>query len=414
MDAFERVTMISSTPNMPRSPLARFAAAGVAMLLVGLGGCISSGKVADETKRITEIIRAAKLQAYYCAAKDLALAEAHLELANVESKRGDTIAAYEHIERAKRHSAKVYAVKDKKGCCPDGDGDGLCDAEDKCPGDAEDMDGDEDTDGCPESDRDDDGIHDQRDRCPDEAEDKDGFLDEDGFPEDKDGYADADGCPDFDNDGDGILDFPQRNDKCANKPEVYNGIDDLDGCPDKKAAPPKPKEYKNIIVEKDRIVFKKQIRFKTGSAKIIGDLSFQILDEAADALRSRTDVRVQVEGHTDKCGSSRSNKLLSQQRAESVVAAMVERGLARSRLLPVGFGQCSPISEYRDSTKEALAKNRRVEFNFIIADGQSDTLRDRQPDAECLRETRKQKITKCRKTRSKKRRRRTRSKRRRK
>ncbi len=376
--------MISGTTNMQPSPLARITVAGVALLLLVLGGCISANQVADETKRITEIIRAAKVQAYYCAAKDLALAEAHLEFANIESNRGDTIAAYEHIEKAKKHSARVYAVKDKKGCCPDGDGDGLCDAEDKCPGDPEDMDGDEDTDGCPESDRDNDGIHDQRDRCPDQAEDKDGFLDEDGCPEpdndadgvpdkrdrcrnvqeDKDGYADADGCPDFDNDGDGILDFPQRNDKCPNKPEVYNGIDDMDGCPDKKALPPKPKEYKNIIVEKDRIVFKKQIRFKTGSAKIIGNLSFEILKEAADALGSRSDVRVQIEGHTDERGSARSNKRLSQRRAESVVAALVKGGIARSRLLPMGFGEERPLDSAHN--KAAWAKNRRVEFNFIM------------------------------------------------
>jgi len=351
--------------------------------LTMLAGCISSRKVAEETKRMSEIVRSAKVQAYYCAPRELALAESHIDFARVESGRGDTISAKYHIRLAKTYTAKVFAVKDKKGCCPDRDGDGFCDAGDKCPDDPEDFDGDEDTDGCPEYDRDGDGIHDQKDRCPDEAEDKDGFLDEDGcpeldndrdgvpdkkdacpnVPEDKDGYADADGCPDFDNDGDGKLDYPISADKCPNKPEVFNGLEDGDGCPDKKAAPPKPKEYKNIVVEKDRIVFKKQIRFKTNSSKIVGKLSFQILDEAADALKTRNDVRVQVEGHTDERGSDRKNKKLSQRRAESVVQALVSRGIARSRLIPVGYGEDRPLDPAHN--KAAWAKNRRVEFNFL-------------------------------------------------
>lgn len=347
-------------------------------------GCVSSKKVSQETKRMTEIIRSARDQAYYCAPIDLALAESHIDFAKIESKRGDTINAWEHLKRAKVHTAKVYAVKNKKGCCPDRDGDGMCDVGDKCPDDPEDFDGDEDTDGCPEYDRDGDGIHDQKDRCPDEAEDRDSFLDEDGcpdkdndadgvpdlkdkcpnVPEDKDNYSDSDGCPDFDNDGDGILDFPVKADKCPGKPEVYNGLDDLDGCPDKQAAPPKPKEYKNIIVEKDRIVFKKQIRFKTNSAKIIGQISFDILDEASQALKARSDVKVQVEGHTDERGNDKYNKKLSQSRAESVVNALVQRGVARSRLIPLGYGEERALDTGHN--KAAWAKNRRVEFNFIM------------------------------------------------
>ncbi|MEY3013002.1 MAG: OmpA-like protein [Pseudomonadota bacterium] len=361
------------------------AALGVALAVL-LSGCISGKKVEEETTRMSEIVRSAKVQAYYCAPEALALAESHIEFARLESDRGDTISAWEHIKIARENTAKVFAVKDKKGCCPDRDGDSFCDAVDKCPDEPEDFDSDEDDDGCPEYDRDGDGLHDNKDRCPEAAEDKDGFLDEDGcpepdndrdgvpderdgcpnVPEDKDGFADGDGCPDFDNDGDGILDYPVVADKCPNKPEVYNGLDDTDGCPDvkKEEPPPKPKEYKNIVVEKDRIVFKKQINFKTNSAKIIGAVSFQILDECADALKSRQDVRVQVEGHTDERGPDKKNKKLSQQRAESVVKALIDRGIAASRLLPIGFGEERPLDPAHN--KAAWAKNRRVEFNFLM------------------------------------------------
>ena len=78
----------------------------------------------------------------------------------------------------------------------DKDGDGIVDRLDKCPDQAEDKDGFEDDDGCPDPDNDNDGIADALDKCPDEAEDKDGFEDDDGCPDpdnDKDGIADARG-----------------------------------------------------------------------------------------------------------------------------------------------------------------------------------------------------------------------------
>ena len=75
----------------------------------------------------------------------------------------------------------------------DQDGDGVPDEVDQCPELAEDKDGFEDSDGCPDFDNDDDGVPDDSDRCPTEKEDSDEFEDEDG-------------CLDPDNDHDGILD----------------------------------------------------------------------------------------------------------------------------------------------------------------------------------------------------------------
>ena len=65
-------------------------------------------------------------------------------------------------------------------------------------------------------DQDEDGIPDSKDSCPAVAEDTDGF-------------EDLDGCPEFDNDKDGILD---NDDECVDEPETVNGFQDEDGCPD--------------------------------------------------------------------------------------------------------------------------------------------------------------------------------------
>jgi OmpA-OmpF porin, OOP family len=179
----------------------------------------------------------------------------------------------------------------------DMDHDGVRDDVDGCPEIAEDRDGFEDSDGCPEIDNDDDGVLDKEDACPNVAGEEtkdpktngcpvaasaphaDGGKDADGDgvpdatdkcptqPEDKDGFEDADGCPDPDNDADGINDKddacptqkgeastdPARNgcpntdrdgdtfdndvDKCPDAAEVFNGVTDDDGCPDEGGKP---------------------------------------------------------------------------------------------------------------------------------------------------------------------------------
>jgi hypothetical protein len=99
----------------------------------------------------------------------------------------------------------------------DSDGDGVPDHRDGCPGAAEDRDGFEDADGCPDPDNDGDGIGDAFDFEPLAAEDLDGF-------------EDWDGAPDPDNDGDGI---PDADDMCPDAAEDFDGYEDADGCPDR-------------------------------------------------------------------------------------------------------------------------------------------------------------------------------------
>ncbi len=127
----------------------------------------------------------------------------------------------------------------------DRDRDGIMDADDQCPDFAEDLDGFEDLDGCPDEDNDLDGIADAADACPDQTEDFDGFQDEDGCPDldnDEDGILDPEdacpveaglpedkGCPTYDKDSDGILDDV---DQCPTDPEDLDGFEDEDGCPD--------------------------------------------------------------------------------------------------------------------------------------------------------------------------------------
>ena len=85
------------------------------------------------------------------------------------------------------------------------------------------------------------------------------------------------------------------------------------------------------------------------------------LDEIANLLKSRPDLKLFVVGHTDLTGNLQRNVRLSQGRAESVVNALVEDyGIARERLEPHGVGPLSPVAE--NTSEPGRARNRRVEL----------------------------------------------------
>lgn len=212
----------------------------------------------------------------------------------------------------------------------DRDGDGILDDIDQCPDVAEDRDGFEDEDGCPDFDNDGDGIADNNDKCPNDPEDLDGFQDEDG-------------CPENDNDRDGIVD---NSDNCPNNPETVNGYKDQDGCPDEK-----PKEIKQALILKG-------VNFKTASAELLEE-SYYVLEKVFNSLEAYPHVQVEIAGHTDNQGGDQYNMALSYDRAKSVMSYLVMRGISADRLVARGYGETQPIAS--NDTEEGRYKNRRVE-----------------------------------------------------
>ncbi len=279
------------------------------------------------------------------------------------------------FDKCPNEAEDVDGFEDEDGCPdPDNDGDKIFDGYDSCPNDPEDLDGFMDDDGCPDLDHDEDGILEPNDKCPEEPEDFDGFEDEDGCPEpdndrdgildvddfcpeepeDIDGFEDEDGCPEYDNDGDGV---PDMKDLCPNEPEVLNGIKDDDGCPDKG----KPL----VVVSKNKIELKEMIQFKTNSDEIKGAVSFDILNIVSSVLLGNPELKVMIEGHTDNKGSEENNRKLSQKRADSVKKYLVSSGIAAARLETKGYGSDKPIED--NKTVAGRNANRRVEFIIIRA-----------------------------------------------
>jgi outer membrane protein OmpA-like peptidoglycan-associated protein len=84
------------------------------------------------------------------------------------------------------------------------------------------------------------------------------------------------------------------------------------------------------------------------------------LAEVAKALKASPNLKVSIEGHTDNVGQPAANKTLSENRARSVMNALVAQGVPAARLSSAGFGQDRPIADNR--SEEGRAKNRRVEI----------------------------------------------------
>ncbi|MFC2710152.1 OmpA family protein [Hoylesella oralis] len=70
--------------------------------------------------------------------------------------------------------------------------------------------------------------------------------------------------------------------------------------------------------------------------------STKALDELVKLLNENPNVTIELSAHCDYKGSDEYNKRLSQQRANAVVAYLIDKGIAKDRLTPVGYGKEKP------------------------------------------------------------------------
>lgn len=101
------------------------------------------------------------------------------------------------------------------------------------------------------------------------------------------------------------------------------------------------------------------VLFDTGRAELKPG-AFATLDRLATFMRDNPERRLAIEGHTDSVGSEALNLALSQQRAESVRAALVQRGVDGARITTRGLGLSTPVAS--NATAEGRQRNRRVEI----------------------------------------------------
>ena len=250
---------------------------------------------------------------------------------------------------------------------PDADLDGVADADDACvsapPGEHPDP----ARPGCPLRDTDADAVFDPEDRCPDEpagshpSRERPGCADHDS---DRDGvYDETDvcraepagvhpdaaraGCPLPDRDHDSV---PDATDHCPDQPGAPAAVATRNGCPGL------------VLVANGQLRITQQVFFPPRGARIL-PRSFRVLQAVADVLAADPTIKhLAVEGHTDDVGDDALNLTLSQQRAETVVAWLVQHGVAAPRLEAHGFGETRPVQIPTNAAARAV--NRRVEFRI--------------------------------------------------
>ena len=179
------------------------------------------------------------------------------------------------------------------------------------------------------SDSDGDGVPDNMDECP-------------GTPQGV--RVNARGCP-IDSDADGVPDYK---DEC---PGTAAGVQvDEVGCPQDVAI---DRKFEDINFGFDKAT--------------LTDYAKSTLDKTAAEIRQLiaedSELRVDLEGHTDSIGTEAYNKRLGERRANVVRDYLVEKGVGAARISTSSAGESDPIAS--NETPKGRLLNRRVEIRAM-------------------------------------------------
>jgi outer membrane protein OmpA-like peptidoglycan-associated protein len=105
-----------------------------------------------------------------------------------------------------------------------------------------------------------------------------------------------------------------------------------------------------------------KIFFATGKSEL-NTATSKDLQKLIQFMIDNPATKLEIQGHTDNVGNLASNIILSQSRANSVVNYLNSSGIAKIRLIAVGYGPNKPIAT--NATLEGKAQNRRVEMKVM-------------------------------------------------
>ena len=120
----------------------------------------------------------------------------------------------------------------------------------------------------------------------------------------------------------------------------------------------------NLILEtretaRGLVVNLSDVVFDTGSANL-KPAAREKLARVSGILVSHAGLHIAIEGHTDSVGAEDYNQKLSERRAESVRAYLVQQGISSTAVVAAGFGEGTPVAT--NATAAGRQQNRRVEL----------------------------------------------------
>ena len=102
--------------------------------------------------------------------------------------------------------------------------------------------------------------------------------------------------------------------------------------------------------------------FFDSESTAISSEQLSTLQEYADILKMRPDMKLLVEGHTDASGPPEYNLALSERRAFAVGSTLIAAGVPSEQITTRGFGESRPAVPSAEGVP--IAQNRRVEIRF--------------------------------------------------
>lgn len=122
-------------------------------------------------------------------------------------------------------------------------------------------------------------------------------------------------------------------------------------------------------------------KLKAGSKIVLNNVFFDFnkatldstseaeLERLYDLMNDNPKLKVELSGHTDNKGSREYNQKLSEQRAQSVVDYLLNKGIDKKRLVAKGYGPDKPVApntnEDGSDNELGRAQNRRTEFEIL-------------------------------------------------
>ncbi len=114
-----------------------------------------------------------------------------------------------------------------------------------------------------------------------------------------------------------------------------------------------------VPAESGQRVRLRNVFFETGTAELRDESAVE-LDRLVRMLEKNPRMKIEIAGFADAIGDTESNRRLSEARARSVSAYLVNHGIDGARLSTRGYGEDHPIAP--NATDEGRRLNRRVEF----------------------------------------------------
>lgn len=106
----------------------------------------------------------------------------------------------------------------------------------------------------------------------------------------------------------------------------------------------------------------RNVFFDTNSTALKPE-SYIELDRLVDIMKSNTELRIEIGGHTDNVGTAEYNKRLSDGRAQTTVDYLISKGIDGQRITHKGYGMTQPMAD--NDTEEGRAMNRRIEAKIV-------------------------------------------------